>query len=82
MAAEPPSSPALEPLDAEALDRDLWGILRSIVEGVGGAWMNSLGFIPAVNESYEIGARTKADYRSLFSTLRAAQYSKTPELSN
>ena len=31
-------------------------------------------FIPAGNESYEIGARTGADYRPLFSTPRAAQY--------
>jgi hypothetical protein len=30
--------PALEPLDEEAVDRDLWEILRWMVSGVGGAW--------------------------------------------
>jgi hypothetical protein len=30
--------------------------------------LNCLSFIPAGNEAYEIGARTKADYRPLFST--------------
>jgi hypothetical protein len=30
--------PTLEPLDEEAVDRDLWGLLRWMVEGVGGAW--------------------------------------------
>jgi hypothetical protein len=30
--------PALEPLDEEAVDRDLWEILRWMVVGVGGAW--------------------------------------------
>jgi hypothetical protein len=30
--------PALEPLDEEAVDRDLWGILRWMVEGVGVPW--------------------------------------------
>ncbi|HUB14379.1 MAG TPA: hypothetical protein VMB34_20680 [Acetobacteraceae bacterium] len=30
--------PALEPLDEAQVDRDLWAILRWVVEGVGGAW--------------------------------------------
>ena len=30
--------PALEPLDEEAVDRDLWEILRWMIRGVGGAW--------------------------------------------
>ena len=30
--------PALEPLDEEAVDRDLWGILRWMVDGVGVPW--------------------------------------------
>jgi hypothetical protein len=30
--------PALEPLDEEAVDRDLWEILRWMVGGAGGAW--------------------------------------------
>ena len=29
---------ALEPIDSEALDRDLWAILRWMIRGVGGAW--------------------------------------------
>ena len=29
---------ALEPLDEDAVDRDLWEILRWMVGGVGGAW--------------------------------------------
>jgi hypothetical protein len=29
---------ALEPLDDDAVDRDLWAILRWVVEGVGGEW--------------------------------------------
>ena|ERR1700722_9485335 len=30
--------PALEPLDEAAVDRDLWAILRWMVQGVGGDW--------------------------------------------
>ncbi|HWE77483.1 MAG TPA: hypothetical protein VG270_03080 [Pseudolabrys sp.] len=30
--------PALEPLDDALVDRDLWAILRWVVEGVGGDW--------------------------------------------
>ena len=30
--------PALEPLDEETVDRDLWAILRWMVRGVGGDW--------------------------------------------
>ena len=30
--------PALEPLDEEAVERDLWAILRWMICGVGGAW--------------------------------------------
>ena len=30
--------PALEPLDAELVDRDLWEILRWMIRGVGGDW--------------------------------------------
>lgn len=29
---------ALEPIDGEVLDRDLWAILRWMIAGVGGAW--------------------------------------------
>jgi hypothetical protein len=30
--------PALEPLDEDIVDRDLWAILRWMIEGVGGDW--------------------------------------------
>jgi hypothetical protein len=30
--------PALEPLDEETIDRDLWAMLRWLISGVGGAW--------------------------------------------
>jgi hypothetical protein len=30
--------PALDPLDEEAADRDLWEFLRWMVEGAGGGW--------------------------------------------
>lgn len=30
--------PALEPIDDETLDRDLWSILRWMISGVGGDW--------------------------------------------
>lgn len=30
--------PALEPLDEISADRDLWAILRWVIDGVGGAW--------------------------------------------
>jgi hypothetical protein len=29
---------ALEPIDSDVLDRDLWAILRWMIDGVGGAW--------------------------------------------
>src|SRR5262252_5852351 len=30
--------PALEPIDEELVDRDLWAILKWMIEGVGGDW--------------------------------------------
>jgi hypothetical protein len=30
--------PALEPIDAAIVDRDLWSILRWMIEGIGGEW--------------------------------------------
>ncbi len=30
--------PALEPMDDAAVDRDLWSIMRWMVEGIGGDW--------------------------------------------
>jgi hypothetical protein len=43
--------------------------------------LNCLSFIPAGNEAYEIGARTKADYRPLFSTRQlVVEVDMTPAL--
>jgi hypothetical protein len=30
--------PALEPIDDDAVDRDLWSILRWMIDGIGGDW--------------------------------------------
>jgi hypothetical protein len=30
--------PALEPFDEAVVDRDLWSIMRWMIEGIGGAW--------------------------------------------
>jgi hypothetical protein len=30
--------PALEPIDEAVVDRDLWSILRWMIEGIGGEW--------------------------------------------
>ena len=46
--------PALEPLDENVADRDLWAILRWLVEGVGGAW--SVADLDATGRLYRIGA--------------------------
>ena len=45
---------ALEPLDETAVDRDLWEILRWIVDGVGGAW--SVADLDATGRLYRIPA--------------------------
>jgi hypothetical protein len=51
--------PALEPIDDAAVDRDLWSLLRWMIEGVGGAWtadaMDATGrlfHIPASMDGY------------------------------
>ena len=46
--------PALEPLDEDAADRDLWAILRWLIEGVGGAW--SVADLDATGRLYRIPA--------------------------
>ncbi len=46
--------PALEPLDEDVADRDLWAILRWLVEGTGGAW--SVGALDATGRLYRIPA--------------------------
>jgi hypothetical protein len=47
-------APVLEPLDEEAVDRDLWEILRWMVEGVGGDW--TLADLDATGRLYRIPA--------------------------
>jgi hypothetical protein len=44
--------PALEPLDDEAVDRDLWEIMRWMIDGVGGAW--TLADLDATGRLYRI----------------------------
>ena len=46
--------PALEPLDEDAADRDLWAILRWLIEGVGGPW--SVADLDATGRLYRIAA--------------------------
>lgn len=46
--------PALEPLDEELVDRDLWEILRWMVGGVGGSW--TLADLDATGRLYRIPA--------------------------
>jgi hypothetical protein len=46
--------PALEPLDEDVVDRDLWAILRWLVEGTGGAW--SVADLDATGRLYRIAA--------------------------
>ena len=45
---------ALEPLDEEALDRDLWSILNWMIEGVGSPW--SRADLEATGRLYRIPA--------------------------
>jgi hypothetical protein len=45
---------ALEPLDEQMADRDLWAILRWLVEGTGGAW--TVADLDATGRLYRIGA--------------------------
>jgi hypothetical protein len=44
--------PALEPLDAEAVDRDLWEILRWMISSPGGPW--TLADLDATGRLYRI----------------------------
>jgi hypothetical protein len=46
--------PSLEPLDEEAVDRDLWEILRWMISGVGGAW--TLADLDATGRLFRIPA--------------------------
>ncbi|MBO0737513.1 MAG: hypothetical protein J2P48_13225 [Alphaproteobacteria bacterium] len=46
--------PALEPLDEEMVDRDLWEILRWMIGGVGGEW--TLADLDATGRLYRLPA--------------------------
>ena len=48
--------PALEPLDDEAVDRDLWAILRWMIDGVGAPW--TVDELQATGRLYRIPAAT------------------------
>ena len=54
--------PALEPLDEALVDRDLWAILRWMIEGIGGGW--TLDALDATGRLFRIPASMDAD-RSL-----------------
>ena len=46
--------PALEPLDEDLVDRDLWEILRWMISGVGGGW--TLADLDATGRLYRLAA--------------------------
>ena len=46
--------PAVEPLDEQAVDRDLWAILHWMLRGVGGAW--TLADLDATGRLFRIPA--------------------------
>ena len=46
--------PALEPLDADAVERDLWAILRWMIRGVGGDW--TVADLEATGRLYRVPA--------------------------
>jgi hypothetical protein len=48
--------PALEPLDDAVVDRDLWAILRWMIDGVGGDW--TVGDFDATGRLYRLPAAT------------------------
>jgi hypothetical protein len=50
--------PALEPLDDLAVDRDLWAILRWMIEGVGGDW--TVGDLDSTGRLYKLPAADTA----------------------
>ena len=51
--------PALEPIDEALVDRDLWSILRWMIEGVGGAWTTDA--MDATGRLFRIPASMDAD---------------------
>jgi hypothetical protein len=50
---------ALEPLDEAAVDRDLWSILRWMIEGIGGEW--TADAMQATGRLFRIPASMDAD---------------------
>lgn len=51
--------PALEPLDEATVDRDLWSILRWMIEGIGGEW--TVDAMDATGRLFRIPAGMDAD---------------------
>ena len=51
--------PALEPIDEAGVDRDLWSILRWMIEGVGGEW--TADAMEATGRLFRIPASMDAD---------------------
>ena len=51
--------PALEPIDEAVVDRDLWSILRWMIEGVGGEWTTEA--MEATGRLFRIPASMDAD---------------------
>jgi hypothetical protein len=53
--------PALEPLDETVADRDLWSILRWMIEGIGGEW--TVNALEATGALFRIPASMDANRR-------------------
>ena len=51
--------PALEPIDEPLVDRDLWSILRWMIEGIGGDWTTDA--LDATGRLFRIPASMDAD---------------------
>jgi hypothetical protein len=51
--------PALEPLDEVVVDRDVWAILRWMIEGIGGAW--TVDALEATGRLFRIPASMDAE---------------------
>jgi hypothetical protein len=53
--------PALEPVDEAAVDRDLWSILRWMIEGIGGEW--TVDALEATGRLFRIPTGMDANHR-------------------
>jgi hypothetical protein len=51
--------PALEPIDDAVVDRDLWWIMRWMIDGIGGAWTTDA--LDATGRLFRIPASMDAD---------------------